>query len=807
MNKETKTEAARSQAETLMAEAFASHQAGELSGACECYLAVLALDPQHADAHYLLGVLASQQKQYGEAIGLIEKAIALRDDEPIYHANLGNAYKAVGRWAEAEAAYERALALRPDDAKSLSGLGQALQWLKRHQEAFPRFQAAIALEPAQIMHFYHFAMALQDAGMHSQAIAVLEKGLALDPGHAESHRNLGLAYQMSGKPLKALAHYLKARENLPEDAALCNNLGNIYRQLGRLTQAAECLQKAVALEPERVESYYNLGAVLEQDGKGEAAIKAFEAFLARRPRHDDVPRILCHIGRIYRGMDRRPRALACYEAALKINPQLGQAYNEAGLLFLELNQASKAILCFERSLVIDPDRQQAQIRLAYSQQTLGELEAAEKHFQAVIDGHPDHLLAQLGVAGVESERGHFDRAVARIDQVLARHPDQLEALAGKANALEKLRRYDEAWELVEPLVERGLIQPTLAAAYGTLCLRKKHYAEGVAYLEKVLASLPDLHFRIKWPIHFRLGELYDKLSERDKSFAHFASGNALKPHTFNLEGYQRSATATLDCFTPAFLASMPRVAPGARPVFIVGMPRSGTTLTEQILCSHPDVWGGGELAFLGEIWRDLIHDLPSEASAWQAHLAGLPLERWQELARSYLDQTAALASRPVLHITDKMPSNFQLLGLIEILFPDAVIVHCQRHPLDTCLSCFTRDFNHLEYTNKLEHLGAYYRSYLDLMDHWRAVSSLQILEMRYEETIQDQEAASRRLVAHAGLDWNEACLSFYETERFVKTASYEQVRNPIYTSSVARYKPYEQYLGVIKELIGPEALG
>ena len=790
---------------SLRDRAFELHQRGELEQARELYQQALDQQPDTPDLIYMLGVLASQQKDYAQAIARIQAAIALRPDQPIYHYNLAKAFKANKQPKQAKASFEQALELDPENAKAHFQLALLLQRLNQAETALPHFQAAIRHQPDTIDHYFRFGEALQQTRQHAQAMAVFLQGLKVSPDHGPSHRNLGLACQMSGKPLQALEHYQRALQLLGPDAAICNNLGNLNREIGRLDQAISCYRQALSLDPDRVETYYNLGAVLERKGAGEEAIAAFEAFLDRRPQHPEVPKLLCHIGRICRSQEQRPRALSYYETALRLNHKLPAAYNEVGLLFLELNQADKAILCFEHSLKLNPEHDQAQIRLAYSRQMLGQIDKAERHFQAVLESRPDHLLATLGVAGILNERGRFEEAVTRLDQLLEKHPDHVEAIAGKAGALEKLRRFEEAYALMRPYVEADCQNPSLGSSYGTVCLRLKKYPEAVSYIEHLLADLPNMHFRVKWPLYFRLGELYDKLGQPETAFPYFLKGNALKPQSFDPAANRAAAERLRLTFTRDFLARMPKIMPGARPIFIVGMPRSGTTLTEQILCSHPAVHGGGELPHLGNLWRDLIQGAAPDPASWQAHLAGLAPEQWQVVAQRYLDLTTALAPGPVLHITDKMPANFQYLGLIEILFTNAIVYHCRRHPLDTCLSCFTRDFNHLEFSNNLSHLGNYYRDYLDVMDHWRAHSSMAILEVPYEATVADQEAISRRLIAHAGLEWDDRCLEFYTTERHVKTASYDQVRNPIYTSSVARWRAYEPFLAELKTLIGPEA--
>ena len=236
-------------------------------------------------------------------------------------------------------------------------------------------------------------------------------------------------------------------------------------------------------------------------------------------------------------------------------------------------------------------------------------------------------------------------------------------------------------------------------------------------------------------------------------------------------------------------------------MFIVGMPRSGTTLTEQILASHPQVAAGGELKALWRIMQR-AEKIAQQDDASRRQLEALNPETINAEAAEYL---AALSrvSRTADRVTDKMPHNFQALGTIALMFPNARVIHCVRSPMDTCLSCYTHRFNEGHaYANDLATLGLYYREYARLMDYWRAVLPIRMLESRYEDLIADQEGASRRLIAFLDLEWDDACLDFHKTQGTVRTLSRLQVRQPLYGSSVAQWKRYEKHLGPLKEALG-----
>lgn len=796
----------QSDSKDLLNQAFALQQAGDNQAAEQIYHQVLIQTPDsdlaYADAAYMLGVLASKQQDYATAIERIQQAINCHSQRAIYHFSLGQALSVLERHAEACKAYEQALNLKPDLKNARFELAKSYLAQQAYEQATPHLQTILKANPDNALAAFHLGECLQAMNHHPAAIQSFKLALQLQPDHAIAWRNLGLSLQLTGKLSEAITAYNKALKGLPDDARIWLNLGNVYQQRGQMKKAVASYQQGLQREPNFADLYLNLGVVLENTSKLKEARTAFERFLQLEPLHPQSPKVWCHLGRVLRYLDLRPQALQCYERAIKMRPTMSQAFNEVGLLFLELNQSHKALLCFERSLELKPDLQEARIRKAYTEQALGELEAAEASYKEVLEMNPNHLMAYLGVAGVEKERGNFEAAGAGFEQILERSPEHLEALAGKAAVLEKQRRFQEAYDLMQPIVDKQLKSASMANYYALVCTRLKKYDQALDYLLHVLQDERKIHFKLRAPLYFRLGEIYDKQKQADLAFANFAKGNELKPHTFNMKVYTRDAELTMACFTPEFMAQLARANHGSRlPIFIFGMPRSGTTLTEQIICSHPDVFGAGELRFMGQIWRDLRAKLGDSLESWQSGLLSLTVADLNAMAQSYLADIQALAPAGTLHITDKMPANFQHLPLMSLLFPQASFIHCQRHPLDTCLSCFTKDFNHLEFTNDLDSLGSYYALYQKQIQQSQASVQVPVLSQHYEETVADQEAASRRLIAHCGLEWDPRCLDFHKTERHVKTASYDQVRNPIYGSSVARYKPYETYLQPIIDKI------
>jgi hypothetical protein len=296
-------------------------------------------------------------------------------------------------------------------------------------------------------------------------------------------------------------------------------------------------------------------------------------------------------------------------------------------------------------------------------------------------------------------------------------------------------------------------------------------------------------------IHFTLGDLLDDIGEHEKAFAQYDRANRLRSVEYTAEGRKREVDRLIEVFSEENLKSMPDSGRDTeQPVFIVGMPRSGTSLVEQIVATHPDVIGAGELQDIGLMSIDMGRN--KEQILYPDCVLRMDARELKGWSKVYLE-TLRRISRHIPRITDKMWQNFEHLGLIQLLFPRARVIHCRRSPMDTGLSCYFQSFGTAgpPFSYDLGHIGAYYNEYRRLMDHWQEVSSLAILDVDYEELVDDIEGQSRRMIEFLGLEWDPACLLFYENPRLVRTASHAQVRKPVYTSSIGRAVNYRNHLG------------
>jgi len=439
-------------------------------------------------------------------------------------------------------------------------------------------------------------------------------------------------------------------------------------------------------------------------------------------------------------------------------------------------------------------------RLGLVLHAMGVPDKAVKHLESAVSLQPGFVDTYkiLGVTLMKLGRRQEAREVYRKGRSL--QPDSIDLMVCEADLLEQEGEFDAALEQILPLMDRGVEHPGVGLVFAHLCRHFQCCPEAVNYLEGLLKK-SELSESNREEIHFALGKLYDTEGDYDSAFAHFRKANEIRPNRFNPQRHAATFTVLMEVFSAEFLAGKPRATiHSERPLFIVGMPRSGTSLVEQILASHPAVYGAGELGEMGGLVGELAAGRYGKRG-YPDCFRGLTQKVLDRLAKKYLDRLEQLAPEAQC-VTDKMPQNYQHLGLISMLFPGVRIIHCTRDPRDTCLSIyFQHFFENITFANNLEHLGRYYRQYERLMRHWQRVLDLPILEVPYESLVEDPEKWSRRLIEFTGLPWDERCLDFYKTRRTVATSSYDQVRRPIYKSSVGRWRHYKNYISPLIEAL------
>ncbi|TPN53595.1 tetratricopeptide repeat protein [Mesorhizobium sp. B1-1-9] len=458
-----------------------------------------------------------------------------------------------------------------------------------------------------------------------------------------------------------------------------------------------------------------------------------------------------------------------------------------------------AIRCFELAVNEAPQNPHYQLTLGEAYLKVGEHSDAIRHFELACELKADWVEALCALGRAYTEFGKADMAVPRYEKALEIDGGHSAIRMGLANALVSLGRMEEATNYMKEAISH---RQDIASAYnGLVSIRK--FTDEPAEFKSILAELknPALDENSLKKLHYAAAKVLNDIRRHDEAMDHFREAKR-SARRFDMEAYRRSIDFMIELFSPGMLAAKAGHGSASEvPVFVLGMPRSGTTLTEQICASHPDVHGAGELTKLRRITNRLAPKTRSPEELRRSIL-NMTVDQSKSLAEEYLAHIRQ-RSPDARRIIDKLPHNFELIGVIRLLFPKARIVHCRRDAIDNCLSCYFLGFNEDNtYTADLRTLGLYYREYDRLMRHWDEVFPRQILQNRYEDMVSDQEGQSRRLIDHLGLPWDGACLRFFDKGGSVNTFSRWQVRQPIYTSSVSRWKNYGSAIEPLIEALG-----
>ncbi|MBF0370230.1 MAG: tetratricopeptide repeat protein [Magnetococcales bacterium] len=600
-------------------------------------------------------------------------------------------------------------------------------------------------------------MTLHQAGRINDAEKIYQQIMAAQPNQADALQLLGVIASQRGEWDLAVDYLGRACAITPHHPAALFNYGLALKEKGDIDQALTQFRKLIRLKPDFAEAHHQQGLLLQQSGhleRGEAALRQ----------------------------------------AIRLKPNFPQAHHDLGNILQNRQALPAAIASYREALRLNPSFPEAHYNLANALKSQGKLAEAKGCYQQAIRLKPDLLPAHNNLGTLLMEQGELAQAVNCYRKALQLKPDFSQAHNNLGNALKSLGELDEAvWHYQQAIT----FNPTFAEAHRHLTHTRKTdpHSTHLAQMEKLLAdsNLPDTD-RIH--LHFALGKAKSDLQRTREGFQHFLTGNRLQRARtpFDLNQERAFFQAIQERFDPAFFtARADWGVPDPTPIFILGMPRSGTSLVEQILASHPDLHGAGELTILEESLLahpgiHSLHQLPKKiATLKQADL--------ETMGQNYLSHLRQRHPGRIPFISDKMPGNFRFIGLIKIMLPHAKVIHIQRSPVDTCFSIFRNYFaqGH-DYSWDLTELGGYHRLYQGLMSHWKTVLSDFVYDLCYEELVGNQEGETRRLLDYCGLDWHTRCLAFHETHRSVLTTSNVQVRKPLYASSVGTGKAFQEEL-------------
>jgi len=684
---------------------------------------------------------------------------------------LATQHQARGQLQKSEHLLQQILHRHPNHALALHLLGVIAHQVGKNPLAVELIQKAIRLNGN--IALFHANLSEIQRILHrlDEAISHGERAVLLEPQMVMAHSNLGVAYYDLKDYAKAETCQQRALAIDPRFAQSLNNLGNIRRERKHHDEAIVLYNRAIAANPGYLEPLNNLGALLLEEDRTQEAIAALNKALQINPNYAEA---ICNRGGIHLALEEYEEALSCYRRALALRPVYVEAQMGLAKTYQALENLAEAKAVALQSIRTDPSNAKAHSLLGgiYAELSLPEL--SEKEYTLALEFNPECDDALLGLGHLHMENGEMEKAEALFLRAIEFKPDNLGARIHIAQ-VKKARSGDDNF-------------------IALLAEEKK----SAGFSENKMMSL-----------HFALGKCYDDSKDYDQAFPHFLAGCRIKRSklSYNPDDAARQFASLKDIFSQPMLERLRGAGNLSNlPIFVLGMPRSGTTLTEQIIASHPDVYGGGELHDLLRIAHENMATAPvqNDFPGNLHYVDKATLTAWGDAYISGIKQRSPSA----LKITDKMPANFFAVGLIHLMLPNAKIIHVNRNPVDTCLSCFTRLFNRKqEHTYDLAELGRYYVDYAQLMEHWRNVLPANaFLDIRYEDIVADQEGQARKLLEYCGLEWNDACLNFHKTKRSVRTASLTQVRQPIYTSSVERWKPYEKFLGPLLDALGDLAI-
>jgi len=627
------------------------------------------------------------------------------------------------------------------------------------------YRQILAKTPRHSEAMHLLGALLGQRGETDTAIDLIRGSIEIEPNNAEARRNLGVLLAQTGRLDEALGQLRDAARLKPEDAQTHHDMAKILALRNQWEDSLARCRRAGELRPESAEIQRDIAVILVRRGRCDEAIAAYLKAIQLGP---DVAVTHYGLGQAYHGAGRHEDAAEAYGEAARIKPDFVEALVDAANELCELGRVDEALSFHGRAVAIKPDAAIAWEALGRIMLRMQKVEEAVGHFRRAVDTDPNLISAWNSLGLALQHQGRFDEAAACFQRILSINPESTEARKNLVNT----KRRDSTAE-IEP--------PTKALARRDLPPEQRLAGE------------------------FALARALDDEGRFDEAFSHFAAGNELAKQKrasigehYDPAEFHSRVDRIIRLFTPELFEQRRGWGdPSELPVFVVGMPRSGTTLVQQIAASHPLVYGAGELDDIQNLTRKL-----GEKDAGEAAPQWGP-ESLRNAAVKHVDRLRKL-SATALRIIDKMPSNLQHLGLISVLFPRARVVLCRRDTRDTCLSCYFQGFSSGNiFAFDLADCGHYAVECNRLMDHWRRALPLAMLEIQYEEVVADLEGQSRRLIEFLGLPWDPACLEFYRAETTVATSSVWEVRQPIYQRSVGRWRHYKKHLGpLFKALAG-----
>ncbi len=778
--------------EDALALAQGHHQSGNIVLAERTYRDILRAVPDHVQTLQFLGILLFQSGNFIEARQNFEKALEADKNDRSCWNNYGAVLTQLKDYEGAIKAYDKALEIEPDYLDAINNKTNVLWATDNFREAEDLARRALELDPDNMAALNNLGITLSKRVKFEESLDVWEKAAKANPEVATIWANWGNSLREMGKLKESEKKCRKAFELDPKNPEALNNLANALRDLGRLDEAIPLYRKATNERPDFYNAHCNLSIALHDNGLYEEAIGAARYAVTFKDDlvegYNALSRALCEMGEF-------EKAHGAAQRAAQLDPDNSLAFLSLVDVLLRIDHLDDAEAAMQAALKAEPDSPRALLKLAELKERMGDKEQALEIIEGAIELAPTMPALWSCKANILYLNSEIDKALESIEEAIRLAPQWLIALQRKAEILVSVNRNEEALELVNKILKKENKTP---AIYASLVGLKKFESEededfqNMKALEEKIESFgldPSISY------FFTMALAYEKMGKYDKAFSYLKKANDQKSKMlpYDPEKMANIHHALRQKYTTSFLKefSAQGGCESEIPVFIVGMPRSGTTLTEQIIASHPQVYGAGELGEIGHIIKSFNLGEISDP---------------KELGEAYIESVKKRnKDGEALRITDKMPANFLYLGFIASILPNAKIIHCRRNPIDTCLSCYNQNFSRGQYWSyDQDNLADEYLRYLDTMEHWRNVLPGKMLEINYEDTVQNFEEQARKLIDFVGLDWNDDCLEPHKQKRAILTASKGQVTQPVYKTSVEKWRCYEKDLQPLVRKLMPE---
>jgi tetratricopeptide (TPR) repeat protein len=698
-----------------------------------------------------------------------------------------------GRLREADRIYSELLTIQPNNPDALHLAGVLALQTGNPKLAVERILRAIAF--ARNPDFYsHLGEAYRLLGDRELAVQACRAALVINPQHAGALNNMGVALMEHGRVTEARDVIAEAIRLNPRFAAAQNNLGNAERIIGNRDAAIAAFRRAIELDPAYGEAHSNLGQLLLERMDIASALEHCRRGVELLP---DLPQGHNNLGNALREAGELEKAKRSYAQASRLDPQNPMILGNIAQALQEEGSLDDALTWYSQALQADPSLARTYTNLASCLAEQERTVEARTAYEEALRHDPNWAEANTGLAGILRDEGEYEQALALCQKAITTKPELSAAYAALGQGYIELGRFEEAEQALRDALSRD---PENGGVYASLAalLRRRLPDADLAQMRR-LATTAVRKSRLL-PLHFGLAQTLDLRGEFAEAAEYAAKGNALQRERWERQGRQYDpeqhrvfVEQIRETFTSEFFEGSSEFGVHTEvPVFILGLPRSGTTLVEQILASHSQVHAAGELAFAGQCF-EALPDICGIIAAPIQCVPHLNANSVREAARRYIDRLPR-PSPSKTRIIDKMPDNYLHVGFLHLLFPQARIIHCRRDLRDVALSCWLTSFRAIRWASKEEHIVERIREYLRITEHWQRVLPNRILNVQYEEVVKDPRTVVRHILEWVGLNWENACLSFHENRRPVRTASVVQVREPLYRRSVGRWRQYDPFL-------------